>query len=56
MTRQKFEERTNIFLPMDMYNIVEFFYMDLDMDKDSFCTAYQKKYGWACNKNSAGIL
>lgn len=42
MTRQEFEERTNIFLPMDMYNIVEFFYMDLDMDKDSFCTAYQK--------------
>lgn len=42
MTRQEFEKRTNIFLPLDMYCIIELFYTNSDMDKDSFCRAYQK--------------
>lgn len=42
MTRQEFEERTNIFLPMELYCIVESFYIHSDMDKDLFCKSYQK--------------
>ena len=40
MTRQEFEERTNIFLPMELYCIVESFYIHSDIRLAHACSCF----------------
>ena len=42
MMQKEFEERTGIYIPSDMYSVVEEAYYEFDGDKDAFCKAYKE--------------
>jgi hypothetical protein len=51
MTKQEFENRTNVQVSFDEYEHIEVVYMASDLDKDEFCKMWCKM-----NKSRVNVL